>query len=446
MGICSSVQKKTQKNNFHFKKTISPNQISNNTQSNTSPSSQKEKIMNQLSPKSNISNITNFITIKDTFLGRGGSGIIREGIDINGKKYAIKSIIKNDYMNIYYKREIEITLDLNNENIIKCYDIYEDNNYIHFILELCNGGDLFDYILNSKNGKLEENEAIDFLEQILKSLIYLHEEKKIIHRDIKPENIVIKIENGKKIIKLIDFGMSNYIMNNINFNNINFQNEQLGTLQYAAPEIYEGKEYSTKIDLWSLGVVLYNMIFGTQLFNGNGNSIKNEVLYKKIKFEKFQNPLIQKLAIGLLERNPEKRFNVNQALSMIKLIKNNELNFTIPSNFIPDIDNVLNLVNYDYECINDLRNIFIKILNQKNVDFIFNNIKKKFGNSKIEMNLLIDECLKIHYNDIELKYLIQFQKKIGEKKLKNNFIDLENFFRYIKESIIIISKIKDVKK
>ena len=147
--------------------------------------------MNQLSPKSNISNITNFITIKDTFLGRGGSGIIREGIDINGKKYAIKSIIKNDYMNIYYKREIEITLDLNNENIIKCYDIYEDNNYIHFILELCNGGDLFDYILNSKNGKLEENEAIDFLEQILKSLIYLHEEKKIIHRDIKPENIVI---------------------------------------------------------------------------------------------------------------------------------------------------------------------------------------------------------------------------------------------------------------
>ena len=188
------------------------------------------------------------------------------------------------------------------------------------------------------------------------------------------------------------------------------------------------------------------MIFGTQLFNGNGNSIKNEVLYKKIKFEKFQNPLIQKLAIGLLERNPEKRFNVNQALSMIKLIKNNELNFTIPSNFIPDIDNVLNLVNYDYECINDLRNIFIKILNQKNVDLIFNNIKKKFGNSKIEMNLLINECLKIHYNDIELKYLIQFQKKIGEKKLKNNFIDLENFFRYIKESIIIISKIKDVKK
>ena len=460
MGACASKKKYSKHQRMStFESTISTNQTSEKTSSRTFSTIKKEKsniILNRISEKTKYADINKTIKIKDIFLGKGVTGIIREGEDNEGNTYAIKSIWKNDIAkNIYFKREIEITLKCIHDNIIKCYEIYEDNTSIHLILELCNGGDLFDYIINKKNQKIEEEEAIDILEQILKALVYLHEEIGIIHRDIKPENFLIKNVNGKNIIKLIDFGFSDFITKD----NCNF-NEQLGTPQYAAPEIYEGKSYDCKVDLWSVGVVLYNMINGTQPFSGGkkkNDSVKNDVLFKKINFNGFKNPLLKNLAMHLLERDPMKRSNAIQALCELKLIKNSFDSLdTIPSNFNPDIKKVIYILNNDIETLKNLRQIYIKYVSDINIYKLFfdlnrnkdKNIKTNEDDKKLKegriyanMDYLISETLKKKY--IEKEFIEKVNKVFGEKEEENRnnqLVDVTKFFHVIIESKKFIQK------
>ena len=102
---------------------------------------------------------------------------------------------------------------------------------------------------------------IDLLSQIFEGLHYLHDELGIVHRDIKPENFLLYNDGHRIKIKLIDFGFATYCKKD------ETMNEQLGTPQYAAPEIFEQKPYNSKVDMWSVGVVLYNMVKGTQPFS-----------------------------------------------------------------------------------------------------------------------------------------------------------------------------------
>ena len=170
-------------------------------------------------------------------------------------------------------------MELNHETIVKCIDIYEDNSSIHLVLEEITGGDLFDHIIHSEGRKLIETEAMDLLSQILEGLHYLHDEIGIVHRDIKPENFLLYNDGHKNKIKLIDFGFATYCKNG------ETMNEQLGTPQYAAPEIFEQKPYTNKVDMWSLGVVLYNMVKGTQPFsNRDIENVKEQVLHKEINY------------------------------------------------------------------------------------------------------------------------------------------------------------------
>ena len=459
MGICSPI-KKTPSQRQLKDTTLSINQTSEkNINSNIQSLTKKEspiKIYNRLSEKTKFDDVNKFIKIKDIFLGRGVSGIVREGIDSKGENFAIKSIWKNDVSkNIYFKREVNITLELIHENIIKCYEIYEDNNSLHFILELCQGGDLFDHIIHSPNQKLSEEESIDILHQILKSLIYLHEELKIIHRDIKPENFLIKNENGKNIIKLTDFGFSDYIPKD---NNGRFT-EQIGTPQYAAPEIYEGKNYNTKVDLWSVGVVLYNMINGTQPFSGNKNksdTIMDEVLHKKINFNGFKNPQLKNLAMHLLERDPDKRVNAIQAFSELQLIKESDESCqTIPSNFNPDIKKVMFILNNDVATLKDLRTFYITYIESENLTKLYMNFHKnknfktheddhklKEGRIYVDAQFLINETLKHekYVNDDFKNEIEKFIKEKGEEKLKRQLIDVTKFFHVSIEAKKFIQK------
>ena len=296
---------------------------------------------------------------------------------------------------------------------------------------------------------------MNILEQILKALIYLHEEIGVIHRDIKPENFLIKNINGRNIIKLIDFGFSDYIPKN----NDKFY-EQLGTPQYAAPEIYLGKSYDCKVDLWSVGVVLYNMINGTRPFSGIKNkndSVKNDVLFKKINFNGFKNPLLKNLAMHLLERDPSKRVNAIQALCELKLIKNSFDGVeTIPSNFNPDIKKIIYILNNDIESLKILRQIYIKYVSDNNIYKLFiclnrskdKNIKTneddkklKEGRIYVNMDYLISETLKKKY--IEKEFIEKVNKVFGEKEEENRnnqLVDVTKFFHVIIESKKFIQK------
>ena len=177
---------------------------------------------------------------------------------------------------------------------------------------------------------------------MLKSLIYLHNELRVCHRDIKPENFLLYIEKNRNKIKLIDFGFSDYIPEN------NYLIDPIGTPQYCAPEIYQSQKYDFKADMWSLGVVLYNMVNGTQPFklhNNNQDLIREDVLHKEINFDGFENEGLKNLCKNLLERDPNKRFSAVQALSALSLISIDIDQDTVYSEFDPDIKKIIFILN-----------------------------------------------------------------------------------------------------
>lgn len=136
-------------------------------------------------------------------------------------------------------------------NIVKCYDEYEDEDFIYIAMEYIGGGDLFKHIIKQENQTFSEVQARQNARQILKGMQHIHA-KGVIHRDIKPENIMLTEDQQ---FKFIDFGLAAEMKNG-------GMSSQVGTLCYMAPEIIKGELYSEKVDLWSLGVLIYVFLCG----------------------------------------------------------------------------------------------------------------------------------------------------------------------------------------
>ena len=237
-----------------------------------------------LSEKSKHDNIHKYYKINDidVILGEGATGIVREATRLSdGKVLAIKTIDKTriKYHNII-KNEIVISLMLNHENVIKCYEIFEDQIYVHFVL---------DY---------------------LKALDYMHNTLKICHRDIKPENILLNYDkDNNPILKIIDFGFACFIPES------GYMTPKLGTVTYQAPEMLDGDKYDVKVDLWSTGVLLMNMITGAEPFSSHPNiPIEQQILNKPINFDEIKNQNLKVLAMDLLQRDPTHRIDAKTAL------------------------------------------------------------------------------------------------------------------------------------
>ena len=413
--------------------------------------------INRISNRTKFININNDYIITENILGKGATGIVREGLDKNGEKYAIKTVWKSDIKkNEFFKKEIDISLELHHESIVKCLEVYEDNNALHFVLEEITGGDLFDHIIHSDGRKLTEVETIDLLYQIFEGLHYLHDEVGIVHRDIKPENFLLYNDGHRIKIKLIDFGFATYCRED------ETMNEQLGTPQYAAPEIFEQKPYNNKVDMWSAGVVLYNMVKGTQPFsNREIENIKEQVLHKEINYSGFKNNELKILCEGLLERNPEERYSAFQALNQLKLIKGGSNSNFIDTNviqFSPDIHKIMNILYNDRTLKQELKNIFLAECNQEQLNNMFREISKvnDYEKSKdpdtVEMvseklylkaEKLIEHALNSKFAPENLKKRLKnyCEQKVMEK-MKKQMIDVDNFFFTLIESISFMRKLR----
>lgn len=210
-------------------------------------------------------------------LGCGQFGTVREarkidyGESFREKRYAIKSISKERVMKNLdlLKNEIMILMLVDHPNIIRLYETYEDDKYIHLVMELCTGGDLFEYLMNK--GSLTESETINIMRKILTAVNHLHS-LRICHRDIKPENFLVSSDANDADIKMIDFGMS-----------VKFGEDEMetivGTPYYLAPEILKGS-YGQTCDIWSCGVVMFFMLAGKQPFQGKN---MNDIFIKILK-------------------------------------------------------------------------------------------------------------------------------------------------------------------
>ena len=231
-----------------------------------------------------------------------------------GILYACKELAKkklSDYEGLM--REVNLMIKLDHPNIIKLYEVYENEKYIYLIMELCTGGELFDRIVeNTENGKpFTEKQAANLFRQMMSAINYCHKNG-IVHRDLKPENLLYLNKDENSPIKVIDFGMSK------RFDSAHFMSEKVGTAYYISPEVLKGK-YDEKCDIWSAGVILYIIICGYPCFNGDDDDEifaaiqKGKIYFPSPEWDNISNDV--KDLIKKMCTSPEKRLTAEQVLN-----------------------------------------------------------------------------------------------------------------------------------
>ena len=188
------------------------------------------------------------------------------------KFYAVKSIAKANLSQKNLKNlicEIQVLAKLDHPNIVKYYETYDDDKYFHVVMELCEGGELFERIVAKK--RLDEKDAAEILFKLTHAISHCHS-RGIVHRDIKAENVLFETRSkDKNDVKIIDFGLARK-KGDHNMHSI------VGTPCYVAPEVLEGT-YDRKCDIWALGVLLYVMLYGKYPFDDENKA----VLFDKIR-------------------------------------------------------------------------------------------------------------------------------------------------------------------
>ncbi|KAJ8272248.1 hypothetical protein COCON_G00111070 [Conger conger] len=210
------------------------------------------------------------------------------------------------------QREVEVLQQVQHPNIVRLHDVYESRTDVVLILELVSGGELFDFLAQKES--LCEQEATEFIEQILDGVHYLHT-RKIAHFDLKPENIML-LDKSHSLprIKIIDFGLAHRIQEGTEFKNI------FGTPEFVAPEIVNYEPLGLAADMWSIGVITYILLSGASPFLGD---TKQETLANisamnyefDEEFFSHTSELAKSFIRQLLEKDVRKRLTIQDALN-----------------------------------------------------------------------------------------------------------------------------------
>ena len=283
-----------------------------------------------------------FITSK---IGKGSFSKVYKGYHKDTKiRYAVKVIktskIAAKLLDSLYN-EINILTKINHPNIVKLHDSIKTIDCIYLFLDYCENGDLYNHILS--NEKFKEEEALDIFIQISKGLNYLWKNN-LIHRDLKPHNILLTTTG---LIKIADFGFAKYA------EETTLMNTLCGSPIYMAPEILKYKKYDASVDLWSMGVILFEMLTGNHPFTGRNHI---DLLYniENTAFKISKDILLTSKCVTMLQSllvvNPKKRitfydffihpffegfeFNKEAKINFV-LISNNDLTLSIQRNEIP---------------------------------------------------------------------------------------------------------------
>lgn len=246
--------------------------------------------------------IGNYKVIKKS-IGRGSFSKIYKAFNNQEELVAIKIIKKKNIKNEkLIQREISVLQSLDHNNIIKLLDVFTTNNRYYLIFNYCKYGDLKNYIYNIKLN-LNETEVLNIMKQIKDGLQYLFNNN-IVHRDLKPQNILI---NDNEIIKISDFGFAKIYKEGSSMGQT-----ICGSPLYMAPEILTYKKYTDLADLWSVGVIMYELMY-------KETPVKGENLYKLVsnlknyKFKKTIDNNFSKTSIDLLSnlliKDPNLRIN-----------------------------------------------------------------------------------------------------------------------------------------
>ena len=266
-----------------------------------------ESVTKGLEPEPKISD---FQILKE--LGAGSFGhVYLVSHKITKAQYAIKAIDKRDKSNQnekpYFRREIEVMYKIHHPNVVKLFGHFEDNNYCYFIMEYIEKGNIYNLIPHDGKKKLNTKIVASLIKDVISAVYYLHHMKPIIiHRDIKPENVLL----GEGLVsKLTDFGWSNYMQEDEKRKTV------CGTPIYLAPEIIKEEGHDEKVDIWCIGVLLFELITGNVPFQGNDlESLKENILHLRIAWPKDINTDAKNLIKKILKLDPGSRISLEEML------------------------------------------------------------------------------------------------------------------------------------
>jgi serine/threonine protein kinase len=162
------------------------------------------------------------------------------------------------------RNEVEALKLCQHQNIVTLYDVLENVNHIFLVMEYLSGGTLRDYVKKS-GGRLPEEKAKSIVKSISSALEYMAKYG-IVHRDLKPINILLTSDPVNPVVKLVDFGLAKILWPSEHIKNY------AGTLDFCSPEIILGIPYTQSVDIWSLGVITYYLLFGVLPFNSQNDS------------------------------------------------------------------------------------------------------------------------------------------------------------------------------
>ena len=411
-------------------------------------------------------------------IGEGGYGKIykvknKESGDIRAMKQIMKSKIPDIEK---FQNEIKILAMVDHPNIVRLFEVIEDDKYFNLLQELCTGGELLSKVQKLSN----ETQIAKIFKQIMSAIAYCHE-KGIVHRDMKLENILFATENDDSPIKIIDFGLSVLLDKKENKEietkkMFKRMTTKVGTIYYMSPEILKGN-YDEKCDIWSCGVILYTLLCGYPPFNGpSDKEIYNMISQIKYDFNHPSWKNVSKHAKELIKNmlTPAKnRYTAQQVLSS-KWLSVKLKNIDDKMNYYLDYKHIEKYKSYNKfkqailtfiasrlssEESDKIRNIFYSIdeskngfityenfsnyiINECNIDELLDKqeeIKKAFRSVDIDQNNKIDYTEFLAANLDENIYL-------KEEKLKEAFrlFDLDDTGYIKKEDIIRVLKLNEL--
>ena len=253
--------------------------------------------------------ISDFNLLKE--LGAGSFGrVLLVQHKITQAKYAIKAIDKRNKANIqekpYFRREIEIMYRVHHPNVVKLFGHFEDNNYCYFIMEYIAGGNI--YALVPKSRSISTQQIASIMKDVISAVYFLHHmHPKIVHRDIKPENVLL--DKGM-VAKLTDFGWSNYMQGDIKRTTV------CGTPVYLAPEIINNQGHDEHVDIWCIGVLLFELMAGFSPWQGDDvQTVRYNISRLKIRWPRDMDRDAMDLISKILKYNPEERLSLRQMLA-----------------------------------------------------------------------------------------------------------------------------------
>lgn len=353
-------------------------------------------------------------------IGKGAFSTVYKGYNKNTKlQVAIKEITLetlNKHQKMF-KRETDIMKKLKHQNIITLYDTIIDENTenVYLIMDYYSRGDFSKFL---KKRPLKEKYAVKYLKQLSKGLEYLLSNN-IIHRDLKPQNILVS-DIGD--IKITDFGFARYFDNDLLIQTI------CGSPLYMAPEIMKSQKYDYKSDLWSVGIIFYEMLFGYTPFKSKNiyeliRKIENEDVRIPNKFSISIG--CKNLLFGLLEKDPIKRISWDDFFTH-PIFTN--VDFNERENNLMEISNldILPSLNYSENKFINSNNLYI---NSHNNNSISNNSISNNNQADISLNFNFD--LENSEEDEENEIFYDSYETFDELNNSFNNISLqESYFKH----------------